>query len=351
MNRSLKSSILLVALMMVFVPSSFAQLEEDFDNVETEKTAQTGMKFLMTSLDARATALGGAVTADESMNTSAALFYNPAGLARMSGTFHVGFSNTAFIEDINYNAFSVAFQPAGGNYGTFGLSLVALDYGDIERTARADTDAGFVRLGTFSPTAMAIGLGYGRSFTDRFSVGAHVKVVTQDLGSQPESIDASGNASNRDFKESTVAVDFGVLYNTGFRSLTIGMSARNFSKEVTYVSQSFELPLTFQIGLAMDLIDFTSMDPNMHSIQFSIDAQRPRDFEEHVKVGAEYTFMNLLSLRAGMAEAFVQDQERGFSLGAGLNFNLSNISVTADYSFTDFGVFDSVNRFSLALGL
>lgn len=351
MNRSLKSLILLVALMMVIAPSSFAQLEEDFDNVETEKIGQTGMKFLTTSLDARATALGGAVTADESFASSASLFYNPAGMARMDGTFHVGFSNTAFIEDINYNAFSVAFQPQGGNFGTFGLSILSLDYGDIERTARADTEAGFVRLGTFSPTAMAIGLGYARSFTDRFSVGAHVKVATQDLGSQPESIDASGNASNRDFSESTVAVDFGVLYNTGFRSLTIGMSARNFSREVTFVSESFELPLTFQIGLAMDLVDFTSMDPNMHAIKFSVDAQRPRDFQEHVKVGAEYTFMDLFSLRAGMAEAFVQDQERGFSLGAGLNFNLSNVNVTADYSFTEFGVFDAVNRFSLAIGL
>ncbi|MEM8484666.1 MAG: PorV/PorQ family protein [Bacteroidota bacterium] len=350
MNRSLKSSMLLVALMMVLVPSSFAQVEEDFDQVDTEKIAQTGMKFLTTSLDARATALGGAVTADESYNTSTALFYNPAGMARMSGTFHVGFSNTAFIEDINYNAFSVAFQPQGGNYGVFGLSILSLDYGEIEQTIRADTDAGFVRLGTFSPTAMAIGLGYARSFTDRFSVGAHFKIATQDLGSQPESADA-GATTNRDFKESTVAVDFGVLYNTGFRSLTIGMSARNFSQEVTYVTESFELPLTFQIGLAMDLVDFTSMDPNVHSIQFSVDAQRPRDFQEHVKAGAEYTFMDLLSLRAGIAEAFVQDQERGFSLGAGLNFNLSNINVTADYSYTDFGVFDGVNRFSLALGL
>ena len=343
---------LLAALMMVLVPSSFAQVEEGFDDVSTEKVAQTGMKFLTTSLDARSTALGGAVTADESMNNSTALFYNPAGMARMNGAFHIGGSNVAFIEDITYNALSVAFQPQGGNYGVFGFTWMALDYGDIERTARADTDAGFVRLGTFSPTAMAVGLAYARSFTDRFSVGAHVKIATQDLGAQPESIDDSGSATNRDFKESTVAVDFGVLYNTGFRSLTLGMSARNFSQEVTYVSESFELPLTFQIGLAMDLVDFTSMDPNVHAIHFAIDAQRPRDFEEHVKVGVEYSFMNILSLRGGLAEAFVQDQERGFSLGAGLNFNISEtMHATFDYSYTDFGVFDAVNRLSLSFGL
>ena len=60
--------------------------------------------------------------------------------------------------------------------------------------------------------------------------------------------------------------------------------------------------------------------------------------------------MNIFSLRAGMAEAFVQDEERGMSLGAGVNLDVSGVNLTADYSFTEFGVFDSVNRFSIALG-
>ena len=345
MNRSLYSLILLAALMMVMVPSAFAQEDVTPEtSVETEKRAQTGMKFLSTSLDARATALGGAVTADESFSSSAALFYNPATMARMTNTFHAGFSNTQFIADIQYNAFSLAFQPQG-NLGVFGLSVMSVSYGDILQTIRADTEAGYQDVGTFSPTGLAVGVGYGRSFTDRFSIGAQVKLVTQDFGDQLVTA-----TSSRSFSESTVAFDFGVLYNTGFRSLVLGMSARNFSREITYVQNSFELPLTFQIGLAMDIIDFTSLDPNMHQFQFRVDASRPRDFQEHVKVGGEYTFMNLLSLRAGVAEGFVQDEERGISLGAGLNLDVSNFNLTADYSFTDFGVFDSVNRFSIGVG-
>ena len=349
MNRSLYTLSLLVALVMLVVPATaFAQQDVTPDtDVSTDKRAQTGMKFLSTSLDARATSLGGAVTADESFNNSSALFYNPAGMARMENTFHVGFGITQFIADINYNAFSAAFQPGDGSYGVFGLTVMSIDYGDIEQTVIAPTDAGFSQLGTFSPSGLSVGLGYARSFTDRFSIGAQIKIASQDFGSQPV---GNGGATSRDFDANTVAFDFGILYNTGFRSLTIGMSARNFSREVTYVSESFELPLTFQIGLAMDVIDFTSLDPNMHTFKFRIDAQRPRDFVEHVKVGGEYTLMNLLSLRAGLAEAFVQDEERGVSLGAGLNFDVNNINLTADYSFTDFGVFDSVNRFSIGLG-
>ena len=227
----------------------------------------------------------------------------------------------------------------------FGISVTSVSYGDILNTIRADTEIGYEDRGTFSPSALALGFGYARSFTDRFSIGAQIKYVEQDLGTQ-----FLTTTTTRDFSESTVAFDFGILYNTGFRSLVIGMSARNFSSEVTYVQNSFELPLTFNIGLSMDLIDFSALDPNMHSFKFRVDASRPRDFQEHVKVGGEYTFMDIFSLRAGMAEAFVQDEERGMSLGAGVNLNVSNVNLTADYSFTEFGVFDNVNRFSIALG-
>lgn len=348
MKRSFNLLLLLAALMLVYVPASFAQdsAEDPAADVETDKRAQTGMKFLSTSLDARATALGGAITGNESFNSSQALFYNPAAMARMESQFSVGFGITQFIADINYNAFSAAIKPQGSSVGAFGISIMSIDYGDILQTVRSDTEAGYTDNGTFSPSGLAVGLGYARSFTDRFSVGAQIKYVNQDFGAQP----ITSGGTSREFSENTVAVDFGILYNTGFRSLVLGMSARNFSSEVTYVTESFELPLTFQFGLAMDIIDFTSLDPNAHQFNLAIDAQRPRDFQEHVKIGGEYTFMNLLSLRAGLAEAFVQDEERGFSAGAGLNLAVSNISLNVDYSYTDFGIFDSVNRFSIGLG-
>ena len=70
------------------------------------------------------------------------------------------------------------------NIGTFGFSVVSVSYGDILNTIRADTESGYEDRGTFSPSAIAVGVGFARSFTDRFSVGAHVKYVEQDLGTQ-----------------------------------------------------------------------------------------------------------------------------------------------------------------------
>ncbi len=328
-------------------------------DVETKKRAQTGMKFLSTSVDARATAIGGAMTA-EIEGSSVSLFYNPASMAGMQGTFHANAGVLSFITDINYNILSLAYRPKGANYGVFGLSVINVDYGNFIGTIRANNEQGFVETGTYGPTALAIGFGYARSFSDRFSAGAQVKyayqnigdgfVTSQDFDAQSGSTFNSGAVISTDnYSKSTIAFDFGVVYATGFRSLVIAMSARNFSRELTYVRERFELPLTFQIGASFNLMDFTSLNPDVHSLNLHVDAQRPRDFEEHVKFGLEYTFMDIVSLRGGFEQTV--SEEEGISLGAGLRYGFANIRFGADYAYTDWGLFGDVHRVGVQVGL
>lgn len=320
----------------------YAQKLEIEDN---QRLAQAGMKFLSQSIDARAAAMGDAVTAIG--GSSVSMFYNPAGMAELGQSVHASFGQVKWIGDIDYNAGAIALQPFGGRYGVVGFSIMAVDYGTFEETIRADNSQGFEDLGTFSPTAMAVGLGYARSLTDRFSVGGNVKYVSQSLGPSVMRLDGSG-VLRQDNDATTVAFDFGVLYHTGFRSLTFALSTRNFSREVTYAEENFELPLTFQIGIAMDLMDFTSLETNDHSLSLAVDAKRPRDYAEQIQVGLEYSFLNLLQLRAG----YVQPQdEGGLRLGAGLRADLNGIGFGFDYAYTQFGAFGTVNRIGLQVGL
>src|SRR4030065_1493078 len=67
---------------------------------QRQKLAQTGMKFLNVSLDARASAFGDAITSLET--NSSAMLYNPAGMARFGGIADVSLGTTKFIADINY---------------------------------------------------------------------------------------------------------------------------------------------------------------------------------------------------------------------------------------------------------
>ena len=314
-------------------------------DAERDKLAQTGMKFLSISGDARAAAMGSAMTALE--GGASMLFYNPAGMARLGSTAELAASQTGWIADIDYNFGAVAYRPFNGRYGVIGVSLVFADYGDLQETIRADNDQGFIDLGTFSPQAWSVGVGYARAITDRFSVGGQIKYANMDLGSSVMEVSEEGEFARQDNEQGTTAFDFGVLYKTGFRSLNFAVSARNFAPEVTFEEESFQLPLTLQIGLSMDVLDLTTLgSSNLHSFVVSVDAENPRDFAEQIKIGGEYIFYETLALRAGYI--FPTD-EQGISLGAGVMQEFAGIGFGADYAYTNFGVFDGVQRIALRL--
>jgi hypothetical protein len=340
MKRYSLSVVLICALMVLIVAGAFAQVDL---NQPTEKRAQTGMKFLSVSLDARAAGMGNAM-ASNSQGGAVALFYNPASLGFMENKADAVLGQTQWIVDINYNFGGVAYRPADGAYGVFGLSFVTVDYGEFQGTIHASNTLGYEDTGVFNPSAFAVGLGYSKALSDRFSFGANARYVEEKLtDNAPLRQETDGTLVTEKAQADVFAFDFGVLYKTGFRSLNFGVSARNFASDRTYAEESFELPLTFQLGVSMNVLDFSAADKNTHSLLVSVDAIRPRDFDEHISFGAEYTLANLVSVRAGYA---APNEENGISLGGGLQKAFGTTAFHVDYAYTDFGVFDNVNRFT-----
>lgn len=323
--------ILFIAFPLLTVPA-FSQ----------QKLAQTGMKFLNVSTDARAVSLGEAMTAVES--NSSALFFNPACMARLEGVVNASLGEVSWIADIKHNYLSAAVSPAGGEYGVLGVMVQYVDYGDILMTVKSGSAQGYEELGTFSPSGRMIGLGYARALSDKFAVGAAAKWVEQNLGEGVVSYDATGNAVKQGNKANTFAFDFGLTYRTGFKSLSFGMVVRNFAKEVRYINEGFQLPLTFRVGASMNILDLTSADKDMHRFLLTIDAEHPRDFAERIKVGGEYVFMNLLFLRAGFIS---RADEQKFSYGAGVYKALGPVGLGVDFAYTPYGLFGDVTRLSI----
>ncbi|RQV99410.1 MAG: PorV/PorQ family protein [Calditrichaeota bacterium] len=328
MNQIFKNVILVILAGLMLSLPLFAQ----------NKLAQTGFQFLSVTPDARSASLADAMTTMRV--NSAALWSNPASLAEMNRNIEVVASQNQWIADIDHLAVSAAYSPMQGKYGVFGLSFMYVDYGEVEGTIIADNEQGFIETGIIEPMAYAIGLGYAKRLSDKFSVGGHVKLVDQHLGPVVKSLNSPDGQNLDDNEVSVLAFDFGTKYLTGFRSLIFGMSVRNFSKEVRFAREGFQLPLTFNIGVSMNVIDFLPQFSEDHSFIFSVDATHPRSYPEFAKLGLEYAFLNTFFLRLGyMSNRDEEDITYGFGL--------HKFGLGVDYAYTPFGVFDKVQRFSI----
>jgi len=305
-----------------------------------EKLAQTGFQFLSVATDARAGAMGDAMTSLEL--GSASLYFNPAGLARIDDRFELLANQNKWIADITYNSYALSFNPAGGRYGVFGLTFVSVDYGEVEGTMVWANEKGYIDTEIMNPTAFSAGLGYAKTLTDKFAVGGQIKYAGQQLGKSMTTLGEDSLIVKKNLAFAT-AVDFGTLYRTGFKSLVFGMSVRNFSNEIKFEKEGFQLPLTFRLGLSMDLMDLLPDIPG-HSLLLSVDASHPRSYPEQLMVGLQYGLQETLFLRLGYEG---NRDENDISFG----FGLSRFGMSFDYAYTPYGVFDNVQRMTLRFAL
>ena len=328
-------------------------LSENNTAQEYKKLAQTGFQFLSVVSDARGAAMAEAMT---SLQTgSSALFFNPAGMADMATFFDVSASTNKWIADINHTAFSLALNPFSGNYGVIGFSVQMVNYGDFYGTVvnRANPQ-GYDDTGIFSLKALALGIGYAKQVTDRFSIGGQVKWIRQDLGESTIPVNIRVNPINEDTRIADTATtsnklspfvfDFGTQFRTGIKSLVFGMSVRNFSKEVEYVDEGIQAPMVFTLGISMDVMDLLNELTVKQSLLVSLDASHYRDHPEQIKVGLDYKILDVFSIRGGYISS---NDESDFTYGIGI----TKYGFSFDYSYTPFGVFDNVQRFTARFSL
>jgi hypothetical protein len=301
---------------------------------QVNKIAQSGLQFLKIETGARAAAMGGAMTL--AGYDAFAVFYNPSGLARMDNDISLMAGLTQWIADISYNSFSATYKY--GEVGTFALHGTFADYGDIEGAQLdATSTTGYRKTGNIDVGAYAFGVSYARNLSEKFSVGGTVKYVGQNLGESK-----LNTGETKENKVTGFAFDFGTIFYPGWKSFGFGMSIRNFSAEFEYEKESFELPLTFNIGVSMNVMDLFDMQEE--TLLLSLDAVHPRDYTERIKVGAEYLLMDMVAIRAGYK---TNHDIEGFSAGFGFFYEVSEIELKIDYSYSDVEFFDAVNRFTV----
>ena len=309
-----------------------------------KKVGQSTMNFLQISVIPGASAMGEAYTAIGTGCES--IFFNPAGLPEMDSKFAAIVTNTRWVADINYIAGALAWNL--GNAGTVGLSIQTVDYGENIWTGLAESPAdaqGYIEYGTINNVgAYAFGVSYGRRITTKFSIGGNVRYVGQQLG---ESYLGTGLKKN---SESQVAFDLGVKFYPGLKSVRFGMSIRNFGPSVKYEEITAQLPLTFGVGIAMDMMDLiVPAHSQDNSLLISAEFVHPNNYTERVNVGLEYKLMKLLALRGGYQS---NTDLAGFSGGIGITPpTVGGAKLEIGYSYSVLDIFDGINRFSIKVEL
>ena len=311
------------------------------------KLGQSGAQFLSVDSDAWAGGMAGAMTVVEMR--SASLLFNPAGMARMASHLDATASQNQWIADINHNIFTVAVRPGNGKWGVFGASLVTVDYGEIQGTMVWGNDRGYIDTEILTPTSYALGIGYAKALSDKFSVGGQLKHIGLDYGRSVYP-DEDGYADTvKNHIGYANAFDFGTVFKTGWHSLAFGMFMRNFSNEVTMEKEGFQLPLTFSLGLGMDVFDFyRDRFPNQQLL-VTADALHFRSRPEQVKFGLEYKPVPALAFRMGMYTSEDENKDtfdaNDMSFGVGVN----QFGLAFDYAYTPMGVWNEVHRISARL--
>ncbi len=331
---------LLIVALLPFLGLNVAQ-------AQPIKYAQAGMPFLKIDVGGRAALAGTQIGA---RGDAMSVFYNPALLAQADG-IQVMSSITNWIADIKHYGMAASYN--AGNLGTFAVSLIWMDYGELRRTVPylgedpTLRNIGYIDQGTFQVGEYAVGFAYARWISSQFAVGGHLKYAHQDLGSVVIYDEIRGENRTQKNALGNLAFDFGTLFYPGFKDFRFGLSLRNFAGQNDYYNQRFELPLTFCFGVAMDVMNFWTpeADRNM-KLTVAFDWVHPRDYSERQHVGIEYSLADMVFLRAGYK--FNYDEE-GLTAGAGFRKDLGPVGLNIDYTYTSFGIFDSVQRFSLGV--
>jgi hypothetical protein len=312
---------LLLGLLVVLALTSQASATEVFEKVGT-----VGCQFLEIGAGPRGVGMGEAmVAATEGVEST---YWNPAGLRTVTRPSAV-FSYGTWPADISHQFAAYAMRP------TFIRGVVAVSVTTLRMEAMPVRSADIPQgMGVdFQPGDIAVGLSYAREFTDKFAAGGTLKWVHSGLAD----LSALGIDGLEDYSVEGFVGDFGTLYNTGFRSLQIGLMIQNMGPEVTYVSEPVPMPATFKFGVSMNLIETPGQ-----VVKVAAEFRHPSDTSEKVNVGGEYALNGMYFVRAGYKMGY---DEESFTVGGGARLTVGTLgNVGVDYTYADFGYLGGVHR-------
>ncbi len=334
-----------IAFVSILMSVSIAtgQYRGDVSNVAT-----TSASFLEIGVGARAIGMGGAFVA--MANDASTVYWNPGGLGKLNRP-ELLFVHTEWLAEINYD-FATAVIPLG-RIGTVGASITSVNMAD-QMVRTVDQPEGTGEF--YGASNLSLMLSYGFSLTDRFSIGFSGKYIQEKIWKETAQ---------------SFAIDIGTIFRTGLNNMRIGAALTNFGSDMQMGGEdllvfhdpdpyqlgnndqifakletdNWPLPLNFQVGLAMEVIE-----SQHHRLTLATDAVHPINNKESMHIGMEYALREQFMIRGGYRNLFLEDSEEGLTVGAGFVARfLGNFEMLIDYAYADFGRLQNAQRFSVSM--
>ena len=347
---------------------------------------EAAVPFLLLAPDSRAGGIGesGSGLADN----SAAIYWNPAGIAFLTGSeFSFTHSNwlPAFNLDLFYD-YATYRQYIEDLNGSITASVTYMNFGEFVRTSSNSPDP----IGTFKSFDAALTLGYATKLSNNWGLGLNFRLIHSRLADKPtEAEQGKGVATSVSFDVAAMwrpeHFEVPLLGDLG-NQFSIGMNLSNLGPKIYYIdqAQADPIPTNLRVGLAarifqdeynsltytldfskllIGVADSTGKRPDFYKAIFTSWTDRP--FSEVMKdivtsMGLEYWYGNVaegfqFALRAGF---FYEDPDHGnrkfVTLGAGIRYELYGF----DFSYITTDVFkgsenhplSNTLRFTLSIG-
>lgn len=282
----------------VFILSAMISLAVNFSFSQNDGTGNTGLAFLKLGVTSRAVSLGEAVVAN-SIDASST-HYNPAAMF-LGSKINVLFMHNEQILGIRTEFLGAKVKM---EKFAFGFSLNNTSISDIEvREIPGEVQD------KFTAQDFAVGLSAAYKINNELQFGVTGKFIYEKIF-----ID---NASG-------YAVDFGGLYQKS--NLSIGASVTNIGSMNELRTEATKLPTALRFGGSY-YFEFPKLSGGL---RVSIDGFKVMDGGTlHGNAGAEFTYKDFLSLRAGYQTGY---DDRSLTTGVGLKYK----AFTLDYAFVPY---------------
>ncbi|HLG32579.1 MAG TPA: PorV/PorQ family protein [Ignavibacteriaceae bacterium] len=325
---------------------------------------EAAVPFLLLAPDSRFGAIGESGTG--LADNSAAIFWNPAGIAFLTGT-ELSITHSNWLPQFNLDLFYDYLSYRGyieDLSGSVTASIAYMNFGEFVRTGENDPTP----LGTFSAYDAALTLGYATKLSSDWGIGLNFRIIHSRLSDKPVGEEeGEGTATSVSFDIAGIwrpeHLDiFGWELNN---ALSIGANLSNLGPKITYIdqAQSDPIPTNFRLGFAFQLFndefnslvytldfskllvsrDSTGASKQFYEALFSSwgDETMSEEMRDLVtSMGLEYWYGTpgdfLFALRAGF---FYEDPSYGnrkfLTFGAGLRYDIYGF----DFSYITTSVF------------